>query len=198
MSLLLLSGGIESTCLAHALRPKLCLTIDYGQTVAKAEIQASKNICVKLRLRHEVTKLDLRRYATGSMAGAVQSFDGAAPEWWAFRNQLLISIAAIVGFKGDQQEILIGTIRSDRIHKDGGQRFLSRMDRLLRDQEGGLRLRAPARKMSSEELITWSKPSLSLLGLTFSCHRSIYCCGQCRGCRKNEAAVAYAIRLSKH
>jgi 7-cyano-7-deazaguanine synthase len=197
MSLLLLSGGIESTCLAYAMRPRLCLTIDYGQKVARSEISASKNICAALRLSHETVRFDLRKFAAGTMAGATQSLQGAAPEWWPFRNQLLISVAAMVAFKKGQKEILIGTVKSDRRHKDGSQRFLRGMDRLLQHQEGSLRLNAPARKMSSEQLIDWAEPPLSLLGLTFSCHRSTFSCGQCRGCWKNESSVSYAILMSK-
>jgi 7-cyano-7-deazaguanine synthase len=197
MSILLLSGGIESTCLAYALRPRICLTIDYGQVVAKSEISASKNICAALRLSHMAVKIDLRKFATGIMAGKQQSFPGGVPEWWPFRNQILISIAAIVSFKKSDAEIIIGTVKSDRRHKDGRRKFLATMDKLLQYQEGSIRLRAPASQMSSEELLDWAKPPLSLLGLTFSCHRSIYSCGQCRGCWKNESCVTYAILRSK-
>jgi 7-cyano-7-deazaguanine synthase len=193
MSLLLLSGGIDSLCLACVFRPQLCLTVDYGQRVAPAEIDASGNICSRLNLRHHVARVDVADLGAGIMAGGEQRFPGAAPEWWPFRNQFLITVAAMVALKNGLAEILIGTVRSDRRHKDGSRRFLNQMDKTLRQQEGNIRLIAPARHWSSEELVDECEPSLDLLGMSFSCHRSIFPCGQCRGCRKNEAVVSHAI-----
>jgi 7-cyano-7-deazaguanine synthase len=193
MSLLLLSGGTDSTCLAYALRPSVCLTVDYGQKIAQAEIEASSNICKRLRLKHEVVKIDLRAFATGSMAGQKQKHLGALPEWWPFRNQLILTIGSMVAHKRGLQEVIIGTVRSDRRHRDGSVTFLRQMDRVVRGQEGAIRLLAPAGKLSAEELFAIAEPPLSLLGLTFSCHRSNFPCGQCGGCRKNEAVVSFAI-----
>jgi 7-cyano-7-deazaguanine synthase len=196
MSLLLLSGGIESTSLAYALRPHACLTVDYGQTVATAELSASKNVCERLRLSHITVKINLREFGFGAMAGKRSSFYSRTPEWWPFRNQMLISIAAMACLKKRQDEIIIGTVRPDRTHKDGSRTFVRNIDRLLRNQEGSIRLRAPAINMSSEELLERAQPPLSLLGLTFSCHRSNFPCGQCRGCWKNESCVSYSILQS--
>lgn len=198
MSLLLLSGGIESTILAYSIRPKICLTVDYGQTVAKSELAASQNVCKALRLRHATLRVDLRQFGFGTLAGGRPGQHRATPEWWPFRNQILISVAAMAAFKAKETEIVIGTVKSDRRHKDGSLRFITSMDRLLRQQEGSLRLKAPASRMSSEELIARVRPPLSLLGLTFSCHRSNYSCGQCRGCWKNESCVSYAILKLKN
>ena len=193
MSLLLLSGGTDSACLAKVLRPALCLTVDYGQKIAKAEIESSRNICNRLKLKHEIVRFNLRSFATGTMAGKKQSHSGAVPEWWPFRNQLLATVGAMVAFKHQLNEVIIGTVKSDRRHKDGSLTFLRQIDRLVRQQEGAIRLLAPASKLSAEELVSIAEPSLDLLGLTFSCHRSNLPCGQCRGCRKNEAVVSFAI-----
>jgi 7-cyano-7-deazaguanine synthase len=193
MALLLLSGGTDSACLAYVLRPALCLTVDYGQKIAKAEIDSSRNICRQLKLRHETVRIDLRRFAAGTMSGKEQKYFGAAPEWWPYRNQMLITVGAMVAFKNEMNEIIIGTVKTDRRHKDGGIRFVRQIDRLIRHQEGGIRLHAPASKFSAEELASRTKAPLDLLGLTFSCHRSNFPCGQCGGCRKNEAVVSFAI-----
>ena len=197
MALLLLSGGTDSACLAHVLRPNLCLTIDYGQKVASAEINSSRNICRSLNLKHCVVKINLRDFATGSMAGKKQALAGAANEWWPFRNQLIVTVGAMVAFKNSLTEVIIGTVRSDRRHKDGSAKFIRQMDQVLRQQEGAVRLLAPARKLYAEELYSAADPSLDLLGMTFSCHRSIYPCGQCDGCRKNEAVISFAIAEKK-
>ena len=56
--LLLLSGGMDSIALAWSLRPKLSLTVDYGQLPAKGEIQAASAVCAELGLAHRVLTLD--------------------------------------------------------------------------------------------------------------------------------------------
>lgn len=61
------------------------------------------------------------------------------------------------------------------------------MDAILHMQEGGLRLLAPAIELESLDLIRASKINVDILDLTFSCFRSSYSCGQCRGCIKNES-----------
>jgi len=43
--LLLLSGGIDSVAIAAWKRPEICLTIDYGQRSARAEIRSSMQVC---------------------------------------------------------------------------------------------------------------------------------------------------------
>jgi 7-cyano-7-deazaguanine synthase len=179
--------------LAFALKPDICLTVDYGQCVAKAEIRASKNICGALQLNHETIKIDLRRFAFGSLAGRNQPLPNVAPEWWPFRNQVLITVAAMLAIKRGIAEVVIGTIKSDRRHRDGTKAFIKSMTKLIGMQEGNIRLLAPALRMSSNELIRWSGAPLGLLGLTFSCHNSVYPCGECRGCAKNEDAISNAI-----
>jgi 7-cyano-7-deazaguanine synthase len=194
MRLLLLSGGIESTCLAYSLRPEICVTINYGQLVASREIRASKYVCKSLGLVHRVAKIDLSRYGSGLLVGKPKDTRGAQPEWWPFRNQLLLTVGAMIGFKYGAKELLIGCVKSDRRHADGSKKFIAQINKLIFSQEGSLRVRAPAIYYSTEHLVEISKVPLGILALTFSCHRSIYPCGQCGGCRKNEAAISYAMR----
>jgi 7-cyano-7-deazaguanine synthase len=99
----------------------------------------------------------------------------------------------MMALKRNLPEVIIGVVRSDRRHKDGSRTFVRQMDKVLRLQEGSIRLLAPASKLSAEELVSACETPLDLLGMTFSCHRSIFPCGQCGGCRKNEAVISHAI-----
>lgn len=108
------------------------------------------------------------------------------PEWWPFRNQLVITLAASRAVVLGIDELVVGTVKSDREHRDGMPEFVELMDRVLRLQEGGIGLRAPAVDMDSIELVRVSKIPMSLLAWSHSCHRCIYSCGSCRGCLKHQ------------
>lgn len=184
MRVLLFSGGIESTCLAAMQRPDVALTVDYGQVCAIGETKAAANIAQILGLRHEVVRAPLGHLGSGDLAGAPPNIDCKIPEHWPFRNQMLITVAAM-RFAGEGScELVIGTVSSDRVHSDGTEAFVTAMREVLRSQAPDVELLAPALKLTTLELVTQSGVSRDLLGWTFSCHRSSVACGACRGCNK--------------
>jgi 7-cyano-7-deazaguanine synthase len=183
--LLLLSGGVDSSAIAAWLRPSLCLTIDYGQLAAQAEITSSAQVCKELGLLHLIKKVDINQFGSGDMANREASAHSENSEFWPFRNQFLISLGAMVAMQHDCDRILIGTVVTDLRHKDGTEEFLRAMNKLLLLQEGKLRLLAPGIKLTSIELIQKSKISTGTLGWCHSCHTSNFACGQCRGCFKH-------------
>lgn len=189
---LLLSGGMDSTCLAFWLRPPHAITIDYGQRPAAAEIRASRAICEAVGIQHHVITADCSSLGSGEMAAADTCQLAPTPEWWPFRNQLLITLASAKAIALGCTELIIGTLASDTAHADGTHAFLDAMDKLLRLQEGNLRLIAPARDMTVVELICKSEIPPSILQWAFSCHIGNVACGHCRGCRKQRKARAEA------
>lgn len=195
MRILLLSGGTDSTCLAYYLRPELCITFDYGQVTASREIRVSKSICKTLKLTHRSYRVNLKRFGAGIMTGTRHGLAGHAPEWWPYRNQILITMGAMIGFNCGAQELLIGCVRTDRQHKDGNPKFIRAMDKVLREQEGSMRLNAPAISLSTQKLIDVTQTPIEVLALSFSCHVSNYPCGQCRGCKKNSMALRHARKM---
>lgn len=190
-SAILLSGGIDSTALVHWKRSDvgIALTMDYGQVCAKAEIDAAAEVCAVLGLRHEIIRLDCRPLGSGSLARSPNLANAPTPEWWPFRNQFLITIAAMRAIREEVSEILIGTVHGDSKHADGRLQFVELMDDVLHMQEGMLRLAAPALAMTSVELVATSGVPRTLLSWAHSCHRSDHPCGDCRGCYKHEAVM---------
>jgi 7-cyano-7-deazaguanine synthase len=182
---LLLSGGIDSTAVAFWKRPAIGITIDYGHVAAEAELYAASTIARALGLSHKVIRVDTGQLGVGLMAGTQQLRIAPSAEWWPFRNQLLITLAAMFSIKEGCSELLIGSVSSDERHADGTSIFLKRIDELIALQEGNLRLIAPAMAMSSEELVSVSGVPLSVLAWCHSCHRGNQACGGCRGCQKN-------------
>lgn len=187
--LLLMSGGLDSIALAAWKKPELCLTIDYGQRAAKAETQASIQICHSLNLRHKVLELDIRMLGSGIMQGKTASPHSSASEFWPFRNQFLVTIAAMTAMNEGYDNILIGTVATDDRHIDGSPNFVKSLNSLVSMQEGNLSLSAPAQGMTTKELIIKSGVQDSVLAWAHSCHTGNLACGRCPGCNKHSQVL---------
>lgn len=185
MRLLLFSGGVESTCLSLMTKPDILLTIDYGQAPAGGEKRAAKHIATLLGMNHEIVTVPIGHLGTGDLTGQPNEQNSSGvPEHWPYRNQFLITMAAMAFADRDLSEIIIGTVSSDDVHSDGTTDFLEAMSCVLSAQDENLKLSAPAVRMTTKELVIASEISRDLLGWTFSCHRAAFACGACRGCRK--------------
>jgi 7-cyano-7-deazaguanine synthase len=186
---ILLSGGMDSFALTYLLRPEVAITLDYGQLPAKAEVSAASRLAERLRIQHKVFSIDLRSLGSGDLTDRPAVADAPTSDWWPFRNQALITVAAMAIIGQGVEEICIATVSSDSCHKDGSSEFITSMDKLLRIQEGALRLTAPAMELSTAELVSRSGIPYSLLAWSHSCHTSNLACGQCRGCAKHRTVV---------
>lgn len=181
---LLLSGGMDSLSLAWWRRPDLAFTLDYGQLAARAEISASRAICQRLEIPHHVLNVDCRDLGSGDMAG--RSAEGLAPasDWWPYRNQMLITLAAMKAISYGVTHLWLGTVKSDGFHRDGSLAFVSAISQLLSLQEGGMVVEAPAIQLSTSELVRVSGIPPGELAWAHSCHKADVPCGNCRGCNK--------------
>lgn len=182
---LLLSGGMDSTAIAWWKRPDLAITIDYGQKAAEAEKHAAAQVARTLGIAHEILKVDCSSIGSGDMAHAAPNVYAATSDWWPYRNQLLLTLASMKVIAHEVDLLLIGTLKSDgESHLDGSQKFVTLMDELMRFQEGGLRIAAPAIEMTAVELIKASGIPPYVLAWSHSCHKENIACGHCRGCNK--------------
>jgi 7-cyano-7-deazaguanine synthase len=189
-TVLLLSGGIDSIALAYWKTPALALTIDYGQRSAEREIEGASFVTSDLGIPHRVFHAQTASLGCGIMSESAAKFVSPVPEWWPFRNQFLITIAAMQAVREDCDSIMIGTVKSDRQMKDGSPDFFVAMRHLLELQEGSIELLAPALEITSVDLVKQSKVPLRLLAAAHSCHVSNIACGHCRGCVKHRETMA--------
>lgn len=189
MQVLLLSGGLESTAVAAWLNPTVALTVDYGQLAAKGEIWAASQVCRELSIQHETLRVDCSPVGSGLMAGREPDPNAAVVEWWPYRNQILVTLAAAWAIPRGGNEILIGSVAGDGRHVDGTAAFYKLLDPLMALQEGAIHVSAPAIDMTSEELIHRSGVAPSVLGWTHSCHVADVACGQCPGCVKHREVL---------
>jgi 7-cyano-7-deazaguanine synthase len=187
-TVLLLSGGLDSSSLAAWIRPDACLFVDYGQLAAGAERQASERVTNELALRWFELSVDCGAVGSGLMSRRPQVALAPSPEWWPFRNQLLGTLAVAWALARGFTDVAFGAVRGDGArHSDGSQAFFRAFDALVSGQEGGIRIGTPAIELSTEDLIAKSGIRRSVLGLTFSCHAANPGCGACPGCAKRTA-----------
>jgi 7-cyano-7-deazaguanine synthase len=181
---LLLSGGMDSIAIAWWKRPDVAITVDYGQLPARAEIGASTAVAGRLNIEHHVVTVDCKSLGSGDMAGLTANEYAPASDWWPYRNQMLITFAAMKAISLDVQTLLVGSVLSDGSHQDGTPAFVSAMSALLGLQEGRMTVLAPAIELSTIELIRLSGVPDTELAWAHSCHKSDVPCGNCRGCNK--------------
>lgn len=189
-SAILLSGGMDSALVAWWKRPAHALTVDYGQLPAEAEIRAAKQICKNVGIRHHVLRVDCRSLGKGLMAGKRSIPASPAPEWWPYRNQILVTFAAAYFVNTDVKKVLIGTLKGDDRYRDGSSDFIRMMNALLSYQEGSLTLIAPGIRRDMQALIRRTKMPPGLLAWCHSCYVSNRACSQCRGCMKHRETWA--------
>ena len=187
---LLLSGGMDSFALTYQERPDFAVTIDYGQRPATAEICAARILTDRLNIEHVTISADLSALGSGDLASVPALEDAPASDWWPFRNQLLITLAAMRLIQNGVSRLLIATVGSDSIHRDGTKEFVKNICQLLAMQEGAMLVEAPAIDMSTIDLIKQSGIPYSLLAWAHSCHTSNIACGKCRGCIKHREVVS--------
>jgi 7-cyano-7-deazaguanine synthase len=188
-SALLLSGGMDSLCVAWWKRPEVAICIDYGQLPAKAETLAARAICEALQIELHLVNVDCRKLGSGDMAGTGAHPNAPAEDWWPYRNQLLATLGAMKAISLRVNRLMFGTVRSDHTHQDGTPAFLSALNALLSLQEGAMTAEAPAIDLSTLELIRHSGVPASLLAWAHSCHKADVPCADCRGCNKYFATL---------
>ncbi|WP_294349419.1 7-cyano-7-deazaguanine synthase [uncultured Sphingobacterium sp.] len=181
---ILLSGGVDSICLAYGIKPYIAYTIDYGQTVAEREIYVSKYISKELGIKHKVISVDCKSLGSGNLANTESISISPSEEWWPYRNQLLITLAAMQAIKDGVNELHLASVKSDNFHRDGTKAFYEKINDLLSYQEGNISVHGDTLDYYSHELAEIYKVPLELLSIAHSCHISNIACGQCSGCKK--------------
>lgn len=185
LKVLLFSGGIDSTAIAWMERPDVLLFIDYGQLAAGGEARAARSIAGALGIPLDVREAPLAGFGAGTLTGG-PARSVHAPEFWPFRNQMLVTLAVMAYAEHEPLDVLIGTVAGDSVHPDGTARFVDGLNAGLAAQ-GAYRLVAPALGIDAEMLLRNADVPEAILGWTFSCHTGEWACGRCRGCHKHNA-----------
>ncbi|GAA3968032.1 7-cyano-7-deazaguanine synthase [Mucilaginibacter dorajii] len=188
---ILLSGGMDSVALTYMYKKKLSVafTVDYGQKSSEKELEVSKKICEKLNIPHEILHIDCSSLGSGEMCNDKISPVSPVPEWWPYRNQLLITLTSMKAISYDIDSLIFGAVKTDNSYIDGTKKFFNIINKLLSIQEGNINVITPAINLTTAELIKKSKIPESLLFWAHSCHISNEPCGVCNGCVKYSEVI---------
>jgi 7-cyano-7-deazaguanine synthase len=170
-------------------RPEFAYTVDYGQAAAAGEIRAASAVADAVQAEHRVIRADCSSLGSGDMAGMAASALAPIPEWWPFRNQLLVTLVGMRAIADGVGELLLASVASDGKHADGRADFFRAMDAVMALQEGAIRITAPAHGLTTVQLVRNSGIPQDILAWSHSCHVSEYACGRCRGCTKHAAVM---------
>ena len=193
--LMLLSGGLDSAAVAALERPARALFINYGQLPGEAERQAARAVAQHLHLDLDELDIDLSAIGTGLLSGRPQIQIAPTAEWFPFRNQHLVTVAAAHALARGLGTVILGLVSgdSDR-HADGTPAFLATLNTLVRSQEGGLRVLAPhINSPSSHELLARSGLPEEIVQQTDSCHISNIACEDCPGCIRRDEILSQSL-----
>ena len=188
---LLLSGGMDSTAIAHWLEPEALLFIDYGQKPSAAEHRAAERVAIQVQRPLACLSVDCAPVGEDLLRGPDAPTKPTGEVWWPYRNQLLTTFASAWALGNGCSEVLIGTVAGDgSVHRDGTTWFVQSLDALISGQEGGVHISAPAIGLTTEALIETSGITRDVLAGSYSCHRSSFPCGECGGCTKRDQILA--------
>lgn len=200
MSVLLLSGGLDSTILLAELcarwtRP-LCLTVYYGQRHAR-EITSAKAVANFFGCQHRIVDLSgvfpaCPLTGVGDVPAGI-AFD--APEQAATvvpgRNAVLLSVAAAHAANREGREVFIACHASDEaVYPDCRPAFMSSIGSALK-QASGVRVEAPYLKLTRQQVVAIGRDLTAPFQLTWSCYLGGETpCGRCGACVERREAGA--------
>ncbi len=177
MSVLLLSGGIESATLLHErgragnLR---ALFLDYGQRAARAERSAATALCETTGT--PLTVLSLR--GLGKALAPPGPFSPHVP--LNARNLLAVALKT--------HAVLLGVQRDDRGHSEGALPFITALSDTLAAL--GLALETPYRDLRKSEVVARGRALGIDYTRTYSCLLGRRApCGRCPQCRARAQAL---------
>ena len=191
-SILLASGGMDSTTLAYWLLNKsiefIPLFINYGQHCMQTEL----NTLRKVLPRNNIEKLeivDVSAIYSGSKSKMIIAADLWNEEiiaddlYLPYRNILVLTIGAICAQKRGLDKVYSAFINSNHAKEiDCSNSFFNSLESILKDY-GSVKIEMPFRYMSKFEVAKMGIELNAPIGYTFSCQaNSDIPCGACPNC----------------
>jgi 7-cyano-7-deazaguanine synthase len=188
-SVLLLSGGIESSTLLHDQGGEdlRAVFIDYGQRAARQERRAVTVQCV--RVHAHLTILDMAAVGGAFRAGQTQKWHVPLPH----RNLVALSLGLSYAAQVAASRLYLAVNREDTLaYASASRPFLERFQRLAQTL-GDIELATPYIGLTKADVIRRGRALGIDYALTYSCllGRARHC-GRCPQCLKRRAAFADA------
>jgi|SRR5713226_6074600 len=191
-SVLLASGGLDSTTLAYWLRRRkiqfIPLFVNYGQHCAKTELETLAHVLPKAYSR-QIEVVDIGDVYKGCDSLLIRetnlwnSIVVADDLYLPYRNLLLLATGAAFAQSRRYSILYTAFINSNHAKElDCSSEFFNQLSRVLRDY-GSVRIRMPFRNMSKKQVARIGLKLGVPVASTFSCQAaSVAPCGACPNC----------------
>lgn len=204
-SLIVYSGGLDSTTLLWEYAPEIALAVNfnYGANHNARETECARRNCERLGIKYlEIVIGFISQYFKSSLLeGADAIPEGNYDEEnmqstvVPFRNGIMLSVAAGLAETYDLSEILIANHAGDHaIYPDCRPGFIDAMGNAI--AEGtykGIRLNAPYTHLTKAQIVERGARLGVDYGNTYSCYRGgVKHCGKCGTCRERAEAFVLA------
>lgn len=204
-SILILSGGLDSTTLLYDYKDRIALAIsfDYGSNHNAKEIPFARMHCERLGIKHLVIPLEfMGQYFRSSLL----SGDDAIPEGHyadenmkstvvPFRNGIMLAVAIGMAESNNLQYVMMANHGGDHtIYPDCRPEFVDAFDQAAHaGTYNGVRLLSPYCNMTKGQIAARGKQLGIDYAETWSCYRGgDRHCGKCGTCVERKEALAAA------
>ena len=204
-SVIIVSGGMDSTTLLYDRRDEIALAIsfDYGSNHNAREIAYAEMHCKRLGIEHITIPLDfMHKYFRSSLlegAAAIPEGHYADENMKStvvpFRNGIMLAVAAGVAESRNLTKLLIANHGGDHtIYPDCRPEFISAMDSATNaGTYVGVRVVAPYTNITKGDIARIGKKLGIDYAETWSCYKGgEKHCGKCGTCVERKEALAYA------
>lgn len=204
-SLLVLSGGMDSTTMLYEYRDRIALavTFDYGSNHNAREIDCAKENCRLLGVEHLVIPLSfMGQYFKSSLLEGADAIpeghyadDNMRSTVVPFRNGIMLSVAAGLAESRGLRHVMLANHGGDHtIYPDCRPDFVTAMSEAIRlGTFEGLTIIAPYTNITKGEIARHGKELGMDYALTYSCYKGGELhCGRCGTCVERREALAEA------
>ena len=204
-SLLVLSGGLDSTTMLYEYKERIALAVSfhYGSNHNDREISFARLHCEKLGIPHIVIPLSFIKdyFHSSLLEGADAIPEGNYDEQnmkstvVPFRNGIMLSVAAGLAETYNLQYVMLANHAGDHtIYPDCRPQFVGSMDNAIAAGTwNGVRLLTPYTNISKADIAARGKSLGIDYSQTWSCYKGgeVHC-GVCGTCRERKQALREA------
>lgn len=204
-SILILSGGMDSTTLLYEYRERIAMAIsfDYGSNHNRNEIKCAALHCERLGITHVVIPLDfMRRYFRSSLLDGAEAIpeghykdENMRSTVVPFRNGIMLSVAVGMAESNELQYVMMANHGGDHaIYPDCRASFVEAFDRAAEaGTYNGVRLLSPYLHLTKGDIARRGKELGIDYSETWSCYKGgdVHC-GRCGTCVERKEAMAEA------
>ena len=204
-TLLVLSGGLDSTTLLYDYADSIALavTFQYGSNHNKREVAFAKYHCDKLGIEHiEIDLAFMGKYFKSSLLDGADAIpegnydeDNMKSTVVPFRNGIMLSVAAGLAESRGLKNVMMANHSGDHaIYPDCRPEFVKAMTAAIEaGTYEGVKLVAPYTDITKADIVSRGAKLGIDYSKTYSCYKGgEHHCGVCGTCRERKEAFALA------